>query len=194
MKEPILYKTLRPLIVFLVKTLYKPEIIGTENIPKDGKIVLAGNHTNNLDCVLLISSTKRTIHFLAKDELTNGIKKGLFLNMGIIPVNRRIHDKNALQKAIDVLNDDKVIGIFPEGTINRTEETIIPFKIGAVKMASETNTKIVPFIITGEYKIGNKNLKLEFLEPIEIPKKDDLTEYNKELESIISKKLRKEKK
>ena len=114
--------------------------------------------------------------------------------MGIIPVNRRIHDKNALQKAIDVLNDDKVIGIFPEGTINRTEETIIPFKIGAVKMASETNTKIVPFIITGEYKIGNKNLKLEFLEPIEIPKKDDLTEYNKELESIISKKLRKEKK
>ena len=39
MKEPILYKTLRPLIVFLVKTLYKPEIIGTENIPKDGKIV-----------------------------------------------------------------------------------------------------------------------------------------------------------
>ncbi|MBQ6494646.1 MAG: 1-acyl-sn-glycerol-3-phosphate acyltransferase [Bacilli bacterium] len=194
MKEPILYKTLRPLIVFLVKILYKPEIIGTENIPEDGKVVLAGNHTNNLDCVLLITSTKRTIHFLAKDELVQGFKKGLFLNMGIIPVNRRIHDKDALQKAIDVLNNDKVIGIFPEGTINRTDNTIIPFKIGAVKMASVTNTKIVPFIITGEYKIGNKGLKIEFLEPIEIPKKEDLTEYNEELENIISKKLKKEKK
>lgn len=194
MKEPVLYKALRPLIVFLVKTLYNPEIIGTENIPKDGKIVLAGNHTNNLDCVLLITSTKRIIHFLAKDELIKGRNKNLFLNMGIIPVNRKIHDKEALSKAIEVLNDDKAIGIFPEGTVNKTEETIIPFKIGAVKMASVTNSKIVPFIITGKYKLLNKDLKIEFLEPIEIPQTEDLTEYNKELESIISKKLERRKK
>ena len=194
MKEPILYRILRPIINILIKVVFRPTYIGKEYIPKKGKIVLAGNHTNNLDCLLLISSTKRTIHFLAKDELTKGIKKILFNNMGIIPVNRRIHDKNALAKAIDTLNKDKVIGIFPEGTINKTKDIIMPFKIGAVKMANDTNTPIVPFIITGKYKIFNNNLKIEFLNPIKYKKVEDLTTYNEELMNIIRKKLAKEKK
>lgn len=194
MKEPILYRTLRPVINILIKIVFRPTYIGKEYIPKKGKIVLAGNHTNNLDCLLLISATKRTIHFLAKDELTKGIKKILFNNMGIIPVNRRIHDKNALSKAIDTLNKDKVIGIFPEGTINKTKDIIMPFKIGAVKMANDTNTPIVPFIITGKYKIFNNNLKIEFLNPIKYKKVEDLTTYNEELMNIIRKKLAKEKK
>ena len=54
--------------------------------------------------------------------------------MGIIPVNRKIHDKNALKTAEEELLNKKVIGIFPEGTINRTDEVTIPFKIGAVKI------------------------------------------------------------
>lgn len=194
MKEPILYRILRPIINILIKIVFRPTYIGKEYIPKKGKIVLAGNHTNNLDCLLLISATKRTIHFLAKDELTKGIKKILFNNMGIIPVNRRIHDKNALAKAIDTLNKDKVIGIFPEGTINKTKDIIMPFKIGAVKMANETNTPIVPFIITGKYKIFNNNLKIEFLNPIKYKKVEDLTTYNEELMNIIRRKLAKEKK
>ena len=194
MKEPILYRILRPIINILIKVVFRPTYIGKEYIPKKGKIVLAGNHTNNLDCLLLISATKRTIHFLAKDELTKGIKKILFNNMGIIPVNRRIHDKNALSKAIDTLNKDKVIGIFPEGTINKTKDIIMPFKIGAVKMANDTNTPIVPFIITGKYKIFNNNLKIEFLNPIKYKKVEDLTTYNEELMNIIRKKLAKEKK
>ena len=194
MKEPILYRILRPIINILIKIVFRPTYIGKEYIPKKGKIVLAGNHTNNLDCLLLISATKRTIHFLAKDELTKGIKKILFNNMGIIPVNRRIHDKNALSKAIDTLNKDKVIGIFPEGTINKTKDIIMPFKIGAVKMANDTNTPIIPFIITGKYKIVNNNLKIEFLNPIKYKKVEDLTTYNEELMNIIRKKLAKEKK
>lgn len=194
MKEPILYIIVRPILTFLFKILYRPTIKGIDNIPSKGKIILAGNHTNNLDCILLISSTKRTVHFLAKDELTKGIKKIIFNNMGIIPVNRKIHDKNALNKAIDVLNNNKVIGIFPEGTINKTDNITLPFKIGAVKMASVTNSMITPFIITGKYKLFNNNLKIEFLPPIKINISKDLTSYNEKLMNIISDKLRKEKK
>ena len=194
MKEPILYRILRPIINILIKIIFRPKYIGLENIPKKEKVVLAGNHTNNLDCLLLISSTKRTIHFLAKDELTKGLKKILFNNMGIIPVNRKIHDKNALSKAIETLENGKVIGIFPEGTINKTKDIIMPFKIGTVKMATDTNSLIVPFIITGKYKIFNNNLKVEFLKPIEFPKAKDLTTYNEKLMNIIRKKLEKEKK
>ena len=194
MKEPILYRITRPIITILFKIVYRPKYIGLENIPKNGAFILAGNHTNNLDCIFLISSTKRTIHFLAKDELIKGPKKIIFKNMGIIPVNRKIHDKGALNNAINSLKEDKVIGIFPEGTFNRSTEPILPFKIGAVKMASTTNTDIIPFIITGKYKIINNNLKIEFLKKESIPNEKDLTSYNEKLMNIISEKLRKENK
>ena len=186
--EVALYRISRPFIRLFMYIAYRPKYIGLDNIPKDGRIVLSGNHTNNLDCWLLMSCTKRTIHFLAKDSLVKGWKGIIFKNMGVIPVNRKIHDKNALINAEKALEEDKVIGIFPEGTINREKkEPTLPFKIGSVKMAYDTNTKIVPFVITGKYKFFNNNLKIEFLKPIII--KEDLGKENDRLRSIINKKL-----
>jgi 1-acyl-sn-glycerol-3-phosphate acyltransferase len=132
----------------------------------------------------LISCTKRTVHFLAKEELSHGLKKIIFKNMGIIFVNRKIHDKNALKNAIDVLNHDKVIGIFPEGTVSHGD--VLPFKIGAVKMASSTGSFIVPFSISGKYKFRSRNLTIKFMEPIEIYKTDDLSSQNESLRELIS--------
>ena len=82
----------------------------------------------------------------------------------------------------------KRFGIFPEGTINRTEDIILPFKIGAVKACSETNTKLVPFVITGNYKLFRKGIKIEFLEPMIIS--NDLEKANQELMNKISDKLK----
>lgn len=186
-KDPVLYKITRPIIRILFNILYRPTYIGISNIPKEGRVVLAGNHTNNLDCLLLISSTKRTIHFLAKDELMKGFKKIVFKNMGIIPVNRRIHDKNALHHAIQVLQEDKVIGIFPEGTINKTKEVIMPFKIGAVKMAHDADSTLVPFTITGHYQLLRKGITLEFYPPYHI--KGELGVENDKLMKKIEQEL-----
>lgn len=192
MREPILYRITRPLIKILFNLIFRPTYIGLENIPDSGKCILVGNHTSNLDCLLLISATNRTIHFLAKDSLVKGLKRVIFKNMGIIPVNRKIHDKNALDSAIKTLNEDKVIGIFPEGTINKTDDIIMPFKIGAVKMASATGSVLVPFTIKNKYKIFRKSVIIEFYPPYKVnTKKDDLTEENKKLMNIISNELRK---
>lgn len=145
MRKSWLYKILRPLIWILMRIVFRPKYIGLENLPKNGKVVVAGNHTSFLDCVLIISSTNRTVHFLAKDSLMKGkLKKWFFGNMGIIPVNRTIHDKGALHAAIEGLKAGEMIGIFPEGTINKTDDIIMPFKIGAVKMAYEADCEIVP--------------------------------------------------
>jgi len=186
MKEPLFYRIIRPIVTFLVKLVFRPNYIGLENIPKSGRIILAGNHTNNFDSPLLLSCTKRVIHYLAKEELTKGILGPGFKAMGIIPVNRSIHDKGALNNAINTLKEEKVIGIFPEGTINRTKDIIMPFKIGAVKMAHETDTQIVPFTITGEYKVFKKSVTIEFYKPIKL-KSDDLTKENERLMKFISK-------
>jgi 1-acyl-sn-glycerol-3-phosphate acyltransferase len=185
MKDPGFYVYFaRPIIKFLMKLVYHPTYIGLENIPDSGRIVLAGNHTNNVDCWLLISSTKRCIHFLAKDSLNKGWKGYLFRGMGIIPVDRTIHDKGALMAAINGLKEEKCIGIFPEGTINRTNDTVMPFKIGAVKMAHDTDTYIVPFTIKGKYKPFKNDLTIEFLTPFK-PTDDNLDLENQRLSTII---------
>ena len=78
MKISWLYRFLRPIFTFLMKLLFRPIYIGLENIPKEGRVVLAGNHTGYLDCGFLISSTKRTVHFLAKKQLLDArIKKSM---------------------------------------------------------------------------------------------------------------------
>lgn len=184
MKEPLLYRILRPVINVFVKVVFRPKYTGLENIPKDGRVVLAGNHTKIFDPLLIVSSTKRVVHFLAKDSLYKGIQGVLFRNMGIIPVNRSIHDKDALSKAKAILNENKVIGIYPEGTVNKTNDIVMPFKIGAVKMAYDTSSIIVPFIIKGKYKLFNGNLSVEFLKGYKI--NSNLTDENKKLMNKIS--------
>ena len=145
---------------------------------------MAGNHTSNFDCLLLISSTKRNIHFLAKKELWNGPKKIIFANMGLIPVDRKNKDHQALSSSIAYLENNLLIGIFPEGTTEK-EGKMLDFKMGAVKMAKDTNSPIVPFIITGNYKLFSKNLRIEFLKPIMIS--GDLNQENINLRNIIEK-------
>lgn len=186
-KDTVFYKVVRPLVVFLIKVLYHPTVIGKENIPSTGRILLAGNHTKWLDPVMLVGVQKRQVHFLAKDELFHGITKFIVKGMGCVPVNRKIHDHNALQGAIDFLNKDLCVGIFPEGTINRTDKTIMNFKIGAVKACNDTNTKLVPFVITGKYKLFRKGIKIEFLKPITIS--NDLSKENDKLMRLISKRI-----
>ena len=191
MKEPLFYRSIRPFLAAFVKTACRPTIIGKKNIPEEGRVILAGNHTNYLDCMIIGYSTKRCVHYLAKDELMKGPLKYIFKGMGIIPVNRRQKDKAALETAEMMLRDEKLIGIFPEGTINRTEDIIMPFKFGAVKMAKETDTPIVPFVITGKYKLFKKSVKIRFLEPFTVG--EDLEEANNKLMNIVATELAKEK-
>ncbi len=185
--DVLLYRICRPIIRVIMILLYRPKYVGLNNIPKDGSLVLAGNHTNILDCWLLISSTKRTIHFLGKDSLSKGFKGLIFRNLGLIFVNRNIHDKQALNNAIDVLNEGKVIGIFPEGTINKSSDLTLPFKIGSVKMAHDTGSYLVPFVITGKFKIIGGKIRVEFLKPYKV--EEDLTKENDKLKNLIEERL-----
>lgn len=190
MKEPTFYRVIRRPLAALFKAIYKPVIVGKRYIPQNGRIILAGNHTNYLDCILVGCATERCVHYLAKDELMKGPLKFIFKGLGIIPVNRRTKDKAALQTAIETLNDDKVIGIFPEGTINRTDDIIMPFKFGAVKMSRDAKSDIVPFAITGKYKPFERGIKIQFMEPIKAD--ENLEETNENLMKIVSNELRKE--
>ena len=172
-----LYRLTRGLITLFMKCFYRVEYIGINNIPKNGPFILAGNHKSNLDCLLLISSTKRTIRFMAKKELMD--KAGWFFRQfGIIPVNRKTKNKEALEEAYKVINDDGIVGIFPEGTFNKSPYVVLPFKYGCVKMASVTNSLIVPFAIKNDYKLFKRSVKIIFGKAYHLEKKDDLKKEN----------------
>lgn len=187
-KDPLLYKIVRPIGKVLFKIVYRPKVIGSEFIPKNGRIIIAGNHKNNLDCMMLLISTKRCVHFLAKDELFKGKMGWFFKAIGLIPVNRKTKDGKALKEAIGYLENDKVIGIFPEGTHNKSNDVILPFKIGAVKMSKDADSQIVPFVIKGEYKKFRKGVRIIFFEPFKA-KSNDLDKENEKFMKLISKKL-----
>ena len=188
MNNTIFYKIIRPILKVLFKVLFRPKIKGINNLPIDTNYVLAGNHTKWLDPIMLIAIIPKQVHFLAKDSLFKGITKPFLKGVGAIPVNRKIHDHQALESAIKALNEKDIIGIFPEGTINREKKTpTLPFKIGAVKMANVTNTTIVPFVITGKYKLFSSKITIEFLKPRKIS--DNLEKENQMLREEIDKKL-----
>ena len=133
MKESILYKIARPIVKLYVKIFMRPTYIGLDNIPKTGKVLLVGTHTSNNDSFLLMSATKRPIHFLAKKELWKFPTGIIIAHMGLIPVDRQNKDTKCLSIAADYLNDDKVVLIFPEGTTEKEYGKLLPFKIGAFK-------------------------------------------------------------
>lgn len=189
-KEPLIYRFLYPLVIGLFRLVFRPKFYGKENIPKDGAFVLAGNHTKFLDCFMVIGSTKRCVHFLAKAELFKYAITNWFFNCaGIIPVHRERKDKAALDDAVKYLENGCAVGIFPEGKVNKTEERLLPFKFGAVKMASETNAIVVPFSINGRYKPFRRSVDITFHEPTYIDK-ENLEKENERLREIVYSGLR----
>lgn len=185
------YKLLTPIMRVLFRLYYNPTIINGNVIPKEGPIIIAGNHKHVYDQCPVIMSTKRVIHYMAKKEYFDGKLAWFFKFVGCIPVNRQIKDASAKERALDVLRNNGAIGIFPEGTRNKTKDQfLLPFKFGAVSMAKKTNATIIPFGVTGDYKFRSKNLIVRFGTPFKVEDMD-LEEANNKLYQEIGDLMRK---
>ena len=179
------YKFFKPILGLIFRIYYNPKIVGKENIPKTGSIIVAGNHIHIMDQCGPILASKRPIHYMAKKEYFDGKFAWFFKMMGCISVNRSIHDEHAKEEAMNVLMDGKVLGIFPEGTRNKTDKFLLPFKFGCVSMAKKTDSYIVPFAVTGKYCFRSKNLVYRIGKPFKVTNME-LFDANKRLEKAIS--------
>lgn len=162
------YKLLTPLMRAAFKLYYNPKIIGADKIPADGAIIIAGNHKHVYDQCLTIMATKRVIHYMAKKEYFDGKLAPLFRIAGCIPVDRSKRDFSSVMSAMKVLRKNGAVGIFPEGTRNKTDEFLLRFKSGTVAMAKKGDAYIVPFGLTGDYKFRSKNLTIRYGEPFKV--------------------------
>ena len=106
---------------------------------------------------------------MAKREYFDNKKtRWFFKAVGCISVDRSVHDGKAKKEAIETLKNGGAIGLFPEGTRNKTQEFLLPFKFGAVSMAKKTDAYLVPFGITGDYVFRSKNLVIKYGKPFKV--------------------------
>ena len=170
---------------------YLPKWENKKLIPKEGPVIFCGNHIHMYDQFLPMIASKRIIHYMAKKEYFDGKFAWFFKKTGCISVNRSIQDVKSASLAIRVLKQGYALGIFPEGTRNKTDDLLLPFKKGVVSLAQKTGATIVPFVITGKYKFLTGKLKCTFLPPIKIKKDEDLEKVNDKLRNMMLKEIEK---
>lgn len=178
------FRFVRAIVNPLYKFWYNPKVIGAENIPEDGAIIVAGNHMHIMDQCNVFLATKRPIHYMAKKEYFDGKFAFFFRLAGCISVDRGRNDMNCLRSALKVLKRDGSIGIFPEGTRNKTEKFLLPFKTGTAFLAKKSGAQIVPFGVAGDYKFRSRNLRIVIGKPFD-PKEMELEEITKKLRDEI---------
>lgn len=165
-------RILRGLIGFLVHRLGKLEVEGLENVPETGPVIIAANHFNFVDPPLLIYTTKRMVEFIGGAQRPNSPfwAKQLPKWYGFIHAFRGGYGRSTFRQSLDVLKQDGVLGIFPEGGSWAT--LLRPARPGLAYLASKSGAPVIPISIIGaENLIGGKkqSVKIIYHSPISAP-------------------------
>ena len=168
----MIYTLLKPILWLLFKIGLRLNVEGTENIPKDGPLVIASNHLSLLDPPVIGVAATRKVHFMAKQELFVPILGDIYKALGAFPVRRGGADRAAIKHGIDILEDNKVLAIFPEGTRSKTGK-LGKAEPGALMMASKAMATIVPCCVMGtDYRRQGRiwpKVTVRFGKPIYFP-------------------------
>lgn len=145
------YKFMRVIAKLILILPRRIQYEGLENIPQTGPVLLIANHQCYADPVLMGLATNRVVHFLGKEELLKGskLRSWFFRHLNVIPLDREGIDRQAIKAAINVLKNQGVLGIFPEGTRSK-DGRMLPFKSGVCFIAAQAPCMIVPMGITYE--------------------------------------------
>ena len=139
-----LYAAIRAIATPIVMLLFPYKAMGRENVPASGGAVVCCNHTSITDIAFLIVTCPRQIYFMAKAEIFRNPVIAWFLRkMGAFPVDRKGGGAAAVETAKKIVNEGKLLGIFPEGTRNHQGRPG-KAKSGAAMIASQTSVPIVP--------------------------------------------------
>ncbi|CAA7602033.1 1-acylglycerol-3-phosphate O-acyltransferase [Acididesulfobacillus acetoxydans] len=145
------------------------KIEGLENIPKKGPVILAVNHISNWDPVLVGCGLNRQVSYMAKEELFSVPFLGWAIRkVGAFPVNRAQADTGAIRQALAILKEDRVLGLFPEGTRSKTGDVqrALP---GVVLIMDRSKAPVVPVKVRGTNRLlrgGRGGLRLVVGKPL----------------------------
>ena len=151
------------------------QVIGEENVPKDRAVLYVGNHKSYFDILLTYSRVPRLTGYVAKKEMESFPILSIWM--------KRLHclflDRKDIKQGlktiltgIDLIKNGISVCIFPEWTRNKSNDRLLPFKEGSLKMAEKTGCPIIPFAITNSSKLFEDHMP--FVRPCDI-----IIEYGK---------------
>ncbi|WUQ30359.1 1-acyl-sn-glycerol-3-phosphate acyltransferase [Streptomyces sp. NBC_00239] len=141
----------------LMYGLWRPRVLGAWKVPATGPVILAVNHSHNIDGPMLMGTAPRPVHFLIKKEAFVGPLDPFLRGIGQVKVDRTGTDRGAVTRALGVLDDGGVLGIFPEGT--RGEGDFAALRAGLAYFAVRSGAPIVPVAVLGSTERRGRLIK-----------------------------------
>ena len=143
------YAVVRTTVRFVLWPYFRVRTTGRGHIPADGPVILAPVHRSNLDSFLLSPLTRRRLRALAKISLFNVRPLAWFLaSLGSFPVRREGADRESMRVARDLLDEDNLLLVFPEGT-RRDGPQVAELFDGTAWLAAKAGARVVPVGIAG---------------------------------------------
>jgi 1-acyl-sn-glycerol-3-phosphate acyltransferase len=159
-----MYAFARALLLPFLKLFFRWELIGKENIPRSGPVIVACNHISYFDPLChayMIDRSGRKCRFFAKAELwRNPFLRFVLTHAHQIPVERGSGEKGPVEKAIEWLERDELVVIYPESTITTNPDlTPMQGKTGVGRTALATGSPVVPVAVWGSHWVRPKRRK-----------------------------------
>jgi 1-acyl-sn-glycerol-3-phosphate acyltransferase len=178
-----LYSFSKATVAPIMRAFWRPRVSGLENVPSTGPVILASNHLSVVDSLVIPIVTRRPVYFLAKNEyFVNPLTRWMMLGLNQIPVDRSSGRASlmALDAALPVLREGKVLGIFPEGT-RSPDGRLYRGRPGVAKLALDAGATVVPVGLFGTEKVQplgarlprlGRSVEVRFGEPLDLSKWD----------------------
>jgi 1-acyl-sn-glycerol-3-phosphate acyltransferase len=170
----------------VVKLVFRPRAEGREHVPAGGAAILASNHISAADWIFMPLSLRRRVTFLAKREYFTGtglkgmLQRAFFTGAGQVPIDRSSASaaEDAMRTGIEMLQQGRLLGIYPEGT-RSPDGRLFRGKVGVARMALETGVPVVPVAMTytpRRMPFGKKLVKVHvrFGEPLDFSRYEGL--------------------
>ncbi len=150
---PPLYAGLRRIVRPLLRRFFDFQVSGLEHVPASGSFIVAANHANYLDGVVLGAALPRQIVFLVMPRVYRATPLHPYFHrhVGSIPIELARPDPGAIRRALRVLDDGGVVGIFPEGPFSR-DGRLVRGQPGVALVALRAGVPVVPAAITGTFQ------------------------------------------
>ncbi len=168
----------------MLHTYFRVRIYGAENVPHQGRLVVASNHASDFDPPIVSSCVRRPVAYMAKQELFEvPVLSTLIRWYGAYPVNRGSADRSAIRSALASLEEGWATGVFLQGTRTPDGRVTEP-KLGAALIAQKAQAPLLPVCLWGTHNIVSKGQYLPKKVPLTIrigtlidpPKSSDRTE------------------
>lgn len=183
----MLYKLLRIIFTFIYSVIFPTTAKGVENIPTKGAVILASNHLSNWDPPLVGAFIPRHLAYMAKEELFKvPILKSILVNVHTFPVKRGASDRATIRTALQMLENNECICMFPEGTRSK-DGKLHKGAPGVALIAAKSQATVIPVAIEGTFKLKPfRKITITYGKPMKfIAEKTDKENLNEFTEKIM---------